>query len=438
VLDNAATDHICNDLSRLEDFRPSTVTNKLEAGTQTLDIQGYGTAYITVQTLLGPYKLRLNDVAYIPGYTTNIVCFRRFHQRGIQWDTARTRLIDENGAHICSLQDRHGLWLLEYNPLTTNGSQTSGGGSPPPSPPAPPSNVEQAPTTALATTKRSKRSQQANQATNPQQANQATNPQQANQATNPQQANQATNIPTAIPTATIIDPIDPEEEEEQQGFSTDESDDEPPTSHNDVDVTTYEPVSGDPNPPTDLPTCLSDDVDPSPGVQLPLTPRPTPEQDGQAPPGHLGHPPGHSDRPPGHSDRPPGHSDRPPGHSDRPPGHPDHLPHHPASTGHPGLLHSPNPPDLTPAEPHQPKRTGKKDPAPRYSEISANTDRPELIIPQRTRGDKRKEAYALAVVKIGHNTGFHSALAAGASQAHDRQHQSTLLPELSTPADGYI
>ena len=72
--------------------------------------------------------------------------------------------------------------------------------------------------------------------------------------------------------------------------------------------------------------------------------------------------------------------------------------------------------------------TGKKDPAPRYGEISTDIERPELIIPQRTRG-KRKEAYSLAVAKIGHNTGFHSALAAGASQAYDRQHQSTLLPE---------
>jgi hypothetical protein len=83
VLDDAATDHVCNNIKLLHDFRPSITPNKLESGTQSLDIHGYGIAYITVQTLNGPHKLRLNDVAYIPGYVTNLVCFRRFHQKGI-------------------------------------------------------------------------------------------------------------------------------------------------------------------------------------------------------------------------------------------------------------------------------------------------------------------------------------------------------------------
>jgi len=78
VLDCAATDHIYNDLSRLEEYRPSAAPNRLEVGTQALDIQGYGTAYVTIQTLHGPAKLRLNNVAYIPGFLANLVCFRRF------------------------------------------------------------------------------------------------------------------------------------------------------------------------------------------------------------------------------------------------------------------------------------------------------------------------------------------------------------------------
>jgi hypothetical protein len=80
-------------------------------------------------------------------------------------------------------------------------------------------------------------------------------------------------------------------------------------------------------------------------------------------------------------------------------------------TGHPDPPHPPQPDplDLPLAEPHQPKKTGNKDPAPLYSEIFADINRPELIIPHRTGDSKDKKAYALAVVTIGHNRGFHRA-----------------------------
>lgn len=694
VLDNAATDHVCNNIELLHDFRPSTAPNRLESGTQSLDIHGYGTAYVTVQTLHGPYKLRLNDVAYIPGYITNLVCFRRFHQKGIQWDTARSRLIDQDGSHVCSLLDRHGLWLLEYNPVANRSEETSGGGSPPPSPPlTPPSDVEQQSAMALATTfKRSRRSKPSRQ---PREAyasaarwhqrlghvgpavidhlvrpapeddpkgrktlngvnitawdapatskceicaitkaheivsrrtpdtrsakpfervhldvvpmheafdlsqyyvhvnceytsyrliravhtksavpqaildvlayvrrrwscevavirtdgestiQQGTNfeadlvakgyhversppdtqalngkseraghvliqrarglkaqarfpdvlwpeiivaavyllnhiPMESLGWLSPREFLQQElgrphiprlahlfaygskaywhkkNIPkldrlepnggigflcgyqssniyrvwipaertikpfrdvtfdedqfyspddpdileqirqaneaTPISTVSLIDSLDPKGEEEQQGFSTDESDDEFLAFHSDVDVNAREPAPGNLIPPMDLPTCPPDDD----GIQFPLTPRPTPDRD-------------------------------------------EHAVQEQNDDGDTIVVMPRNPQDTTsvhsdsrdppPAEPRQPRKTGKRDPAPRHSEISADVDRPELIIPQRTRGSKRKEAYALAVAKVGCNTGFHGAFAAGASQAYDRQHQSTLTPE---------
>jgi hypothetical protein len=90
----------------------------------------------------------------------------------------------------------------------------------------------------------------------------------------------------------------------------------------------------------DLTTCPSDDVDPNPGVQLPLTPRPTPEQDGQALPNQQ--------------------------YDDT---------SHPAQPGRPD---PPDRPDL--AEPPLPRKKSK-DPAPCYGEISADIGRPELILP---------------------------------------------------------
>jgi hypothetical protein len=54
------------------------------------------------------------------------------------------------------------------------------------------------------------------------------------------------NEATPILTATLINSLDPEGEEDEQGFSTDESDDELLTPHDDVDVNVHEPVLGDP------------------------------------------------------------------------------------------------------------------------------------------------------------------------------------------------
>ena len=55
-------------------------------------------------------------------------------------------------------------------------------------------------------------------------------------------------------------------------------------------------------------------------------------------------------------------------------------------------------------------------------------ERAELIIPQRTRG-QRKQAYAFHVARVGVNTGFHYAFAAGIAQNRQRRHRSRLPPE---------
>ena len=66
------------------------------------------------------------------------------------------------------------------------------------------------------------------------------------------------------------------------------------------------------------------------------------------------------------------------------------------------------------------------DQAPRHEEISAEVERPELIIPQRTRGQRRAQAHAHAVLAVDSNSGFHYAFAAGISR---KIHQLQLPPE---------
>jgi len=200
------------------------------------------------------------------------------------------------------------------------------------------------------------------------------------------QANEATEIPIA----TVIDPLNPGEEEERYRSSTDESDDELSYSnpvYREVNVIDQEPAQHAARDPLfELPTCPQDS---EPDIQLPPTPRHTPEEEESA--GQTA----------------------------------------PASYSLHTTSSQPDPSESLPQPPQSSKRdnqTGKKDRAPRHEEISADVERPELIIPQRTRG-QRREAYALAVARVGMNTGFHSAFAAGASQSPQRQHQSKLPPE---------
>ena len=83
MLDNVTIDHVCNNIKLLYDFHPSIASNRLESGIQSLEIYGYKIAYISIQTLHGLQKLRLNDVAYILRYITNLIYFRRLNRGGI-------------------------------------------------------------------------------------------------------------------------------------------------------------------------------------------------------------------------------------------------------------------------------------------------------------------------------------------------------------------
>ena len=185
---------------------------------------------------------------------------------------------------------------------------------------------------------------------------------------------------TSISMSTSIDPIDSEGVEDEQA-STDESEDEFLTSHENIDVNARASTFENFEPPMDLPICPRDDLDLTP---LLPTPSPTPERDDD-----------------------------------------DTIVVMPRSNAGEEQAERPEP---APEKPRHSRRKVEKGPAPRHNEISADSTA-DLVIPHRTRG-KRKEAYALALTNVGNNAGFHGAFAAGVSQAFGKQpHQSMLLPE---------
>ena len=82
LLDSAATVHVFNDLSRFTDFRYASDEDSLLAGKERLSIDGWGTVKLTVKTETGYRTIRLQDVAYVESFHTNIASLVRFTNKG--------------------------------------------------------------------------------------------------------------------------------------------------------------------------------------------------------------------------------------------------------------------------------------------------------------------------------------------------------------------
>ena len=78
ILDSGSNGHICNRHSRLQNLRPASEDDFLYAGNTIIPIESFGTATITVQTPRGSEQIRLENVALVPSFHTNVASLRRF------------------------------------------------------------------------------------------------------------------------------------------------------------------------------------------------------------------------------------------------------------------------------------------------------------------------------------------------------------------------
>ncbi len=56
----------------------------------------------------------LYNTVYIPAFTTNVVCYNQFHDKGIFWDLENLCL-KYNGVMVGKTPQKFGQWVLEYN-----------------------------------------------------------------------------------------------------------------------------------------------------------------------------------------------------------------------------------------------------------------------------------------------------------------------------------
>jgi hypothetical protein len=85
ILDSGASTHVCNNISRFENYDPSA-TGALYTGNITIRIQGTGSVKIKPNCGGERTIITLTNVAYVPGLHINIVAARKLKQAGYSWD----------------------------------------------------------------------------------------------------------------------------------------------------------------------------------------------------------------------------------------------------------------------------------------------------------------------------------------------------------------
>jgi hypothetical protein len=89
----------------------------LYAGNTVVQIEGFGTITVTVQTLNGPQIIKPLNAALVPPPHTSVASLDRFIAKNVHWDSEGKRL-HSNGQTLCSIECYHGQWVLEYNAPT--------------------------------------------------------------------------------------------------------------------------------------------------------------------------------------------------------------------------------------------------------------------------------------------------------------------------------
>src|ERR1700712_248158 len=118
IFDTGATGHLCNNRARFTEFRTSERAEYVIAGTEVVEIEGWGTVPIRVQCegFSNGREMVLTNVAYVRNFHTSVVSFKILKDKGMQWNTD-TEEVGFYGKIYCKTPQHCGQWLMEYNAL---------------------------------------------------------------------------------------------------------------------------------------------------------------------------------------------------------------------------------------------------------------------------------------------------------------------------------
>jgi hypothetical protein len=114
AFDTASDTHICNDLSRFNEFQP--YESIVHIGDTTTKIKGFGKVNIS-PTNSGNMEtiFKLNNTAYIPEFYINLISASKAKAAGIYYNAQTNCLEQLNGQPACYLKDQHGISLVKWD-----------------------------------------------------------------------------------------------------------------------------------------------------------------------------------------------------------------------------------------------------------------------------------------------------------------------------------
>ena len=82
-LDSCSDTHICNNLDRFYDFKPS-YSKAVKVGDTETTIKGTGSVCIAIKSSGKPEWIELHNIAYCPGFHLNLISYIRLKTKGVR------------------------------------------------------------------------------------------------------------------------------------------------------------------------------------------------------------------------------------------------------------------------------------------------------------------------------------------------------------------
>lgn len=117
IMDSGSATHICNSRDRFQAFKALDIPEPVLTGDNSCYITGYGDVLLQVQTPTGQGLFLLKEVAYIPGFHTNVVAHKRLRKAGYSWDDVNNQVVKDSQA-IFYLREQADQYVIEYNEPT--------------------------------------------------------------------------------------------------------------------------------------------------------------------------------------------------------------------------------------------------------------------------------------------------------------------------------
>jgi hypothetical protein len=119
ILDCGSPVHICNDINRFDQLTKLDRVDPVLTGDSCFYMEGYGNVQVNINTPNGQHLFLLKQVAFIPGFYTNVISHRKLRQAGYHWDDINLRVQRENTSEtVFYVEEIHEQYVIKHNPNT--------------------------------------------------------------------------------------------------------------------------------------------------------------------------------------------------------------------------------------------------------------------------------------------------------------------------------